>query len=386
MLRVYRFCVLVVVSALCAKAMGAAESSSPKIDRLRDRALHAGSYPTTRAALAELKSLGPEGQITARDVAGELLARDAAAIEQAAASAARTAPDEIRAADETLARLRPLALATIGKPAKEDADGLARAREQYEQLTAAQAKVNAALTWADTIRQAMARRSQLLDIQRATTPQDDEAQLKATAENALAGLPALLIPPSIDLNKPMPGATAPNFRAWHYRASRQIEAYNEVIGPHICNAAEMEHLRILNGYREALGLLPLELDPRLTLAARKHSKDMVENNYFDHESPDRQQKTSEMRITRAGYAWDAMAENITMSIPPPDARQAFWSWFDSPGHHRNMISANFVAVGVGKWDGYWTQDFGHGARMSAASEAEREKAVSAARKGLSPQN
>jgi uncharacterized protein YkwD len=385
MFHICKFCVL---CGLVLAQSAAAESS--RIDALRDRALHAGSYPTTRAALTELESIGRDGETAAREVAGELLARDAAAIEQAAAAAAEMPAAQIRADEETLTRLRPLVLANLRSLTKEDAQALAKAREYYDQLTAAQARVNAALTCADTIRQAMGRRPQLLDAaarRQASPQQADEAKLKSTADKALAALPALIIPPSSDLSRPLPNPSEPNFRAWHYRASRQIDAYNDGIAPRFCNAAEIEHLRILNGYREALGLLPLELDPRLTLAARKHSRDMVEQNYFDHESPDPQQRTSEMRIARAGYAWDAMAENITMSIPPPDARQAFWSWFDSPGHQRNMISANFAAVGIGKWDGYWTQDFGHGARrLSGAPQEEQKKAIAAANDELSPQD
>jgi uncharacterized protein YkwD len=384
-MNVWKACALCVV-AILVRATTAAEP--PKIQALRERALHVGSYPTTRAALAELKSMGREGETAAREVAVDLLARDAKAIENAAA-AAKTAPEDFRAANETLARLRPLALAHLRALGHEDAEGLAKARGYYQQLTAAQATVNAALGCADIVRQALARRPQLLELARpaikSQAPYDDEANLQATADKALAALPALIIPPSIDLNRPMPNPGSPSFQAWHYCASRQIEAYNDAISPRVCGAPEMEHLRILNGYREALGLLPLELDPRLTLAARKHSRDMVEQNYFDHDSPDPQQKTSEMRITRAGYNWDAMAENITMSIPPPDARQAFWSWFDSPGHHRNMISAHFVAIGVGKWDGHWTQDFAHGVRLSAAKETEREKVIEAVNAELAPQ-
>src|SRR5207248_2014611 len=117
-------------------AAAAAEPS--KIDELRERALNGSApFPTTRAALAEMKAMGRPGEAALREVARELLDRDAAAIKRAVAAAERIDTDSCRAAEQTLARLRPLALENIKKLDHDDPDSMAKAREYYQQLTAA---------------------------------------------------------------------------------------------------------------------------------------------------------------------------------------------------------------------------------------------------------
>src|SRR5205823_3169531 len=71
---------------------------------------------------------------------------------------------------------------------------------------------------------------------------------------------------------------------WFYRMCRQIEAYN-VGFENLLDKEEIANVRATNAYREALGILPVELDARLIQAARRHSKEMVELKYFSHHSP-----------------------------------------------------------------------------------------------------
>jgi hypothetical protein len=48
-------------------------------------------------------------------------------------------------------------------------------------------------------------------------------------------------------------------------------------------------------------------------------------------------------------------------------------WFDSPPHHVNMVRQNATQIGVGRWKGHWTQNFGIGPRLMFAAEAERNR-------------
>lgn len=98
---------------------------------------------------------------------------------------------------------------------------------------------------------------------------------------------------------------------------------------------------------------------RLATAARGHSSDMAAHDYFSHTSRDGTTFTT--RITRAGYAWSAAGENIAAGYPT--AAAVVDGWLSSYGHCLNLMSGDFVDLGVGFASGasfgsYWTQDFG----------------------------
>lgn len=106
---------------------------------------------------------------------------------------------------------------------------------------------------------------------------------------------------------------------------------------------------------------PLSMNASLRIAARLHSQDMANNNYFSHVSQDG--RTFDQRIQNAGYASNTLGENIAAG--PPTAEGAMDGWMNSPGHCVNIMSAPFRAIGVGygyrsgsTYTNYWTQDFG----------------------------
>jgi uncharacterized protein YkwD len=104
---------------------------------------------------------------------------------------------------------------------------------------------------------------------------------------------------------------------------------------------------------------PLRHDPALRCAARLHSKDMHDRDFFAHDSPDG--TTPWARMEAAGYAWSRAGENIAWGYRTPAAVVA--GWLASPGHCRNILAAGFRDLGVGYYEGasggpWWTQDFG----------------------------
>lgn len=146
---------------------------------------------------------------------------------------------------------------------------------------------------------------------------------------------------------------------WLYKAARTIERYNL---DHATEntPGEFEVLLKVNEYREALGLLPLELDPRLIDAARQHSRWMVESGNFSHESDLPGRKTHGQRMDRVGYKWRSAGENLAFGTGELNTPQAmFTGWFDSPGHHRTMLG-DYIHLGVGQYENHWTQNFGLG--------------------------
>ncbi len=107
----------------------------------------------------------------------------------------------------------------------------------------------------------------------------------------------------------------------------------------------------------------LTLNAALTCAARLHSVDMFERDFFDHVNPDGVEPSQ--RVTEAGYEWGWTGENIAYGYPSPDA--VMEGWLDSDGHCSNIMSANYAEIGIGYYPGeaglrsnahFWTQNFG----------------------------
>jgi uncharacterized protein YkwD len=116
-------------------------------------------------------------------------------------------------------------------------------------------------------------------------------------------------------------------------------------------AIEQSMLAQLNGYRVSRGLVPLKTSANLTRAARFHSRDMAENGYFDHTSPDGEQFFS--RLTRFGYHWmgagEAIGEASGLSDADDAATSAITMWQHSPPHNKILLTASYRNVGIGAW-------------------------------------
>ncbi|AQG79433.1 CAP domain-containing protein [Spirosoma montaniterrae] len=105
----------------------------------------------------------------------------------------------------------------------------------------------------------------------------------------------------------------------------------------------------------------LSLNTQLNAASDKHALDMATNNYFSHTGRDGSQPWD--RMTREGYVWRAAGENIAAGYTT--TRAVVDGWLRSPGHCRNIMSANFKDLGVGyaysagsTYRHYWVTNFG----------------------------
>lgn len=122
---------------------------------------------------------------------------------------------------------------------------------------------------------------------------------------------------------------------------------------------EQQMVSLINQARSSAGLPPLQVNSQLTSAARAKSKDMVDNNYFNHHSPTYGSFTNLLR--QYGVSYSAAAENIAMNSDG-NVNSAHNMLMNSPGHRANILGANFRSVGVGihvRSDGthYYTQLF-----------------------------
>jgi uncharacterized protein YkwD len=135
------------------------------------------------------------------------------------------------------------------------------------------------------------------------------------------------------------------------------------------NGYEKRVLDLHNWARADYGLQQLCVHPALTDAARAHSQEMLDWDYFGHESSDG--GTTEGRLesygyTSYGYSYWAIGENIgwgTGYKALPDRR--FEEWIASSDHYPNILSEDFDEIGIGVRTGYsyddgtmYTVDFG----------------------------
>ena len=94
----------------------------------------------------------------------------------------------------------------------------------------------------------------------------------------------------------------------------------------------------------------LDVRPRLTAAAERHARDMVQRGYFSHVSPAGNDMVD--RLRRVGYlprdgAWTA-GEILSWGVlwrSTPEATVA--AWLDSPPHRAAMLDPRFTEIGAG---------------------------------------
>lgn len=124
------------------------------------------------------------------------------------------------------------------------------------------------------------------------------------------------------------------------------------------SAYQQEVLRLVNIERQKVGVAPLALDSSLSNVATVKSQDMIDKNYFDHNSPTYGSPFDMMK--QFGISYRAAGENIAYGQDSP--AEVMNSWMNSSGHRKNILSADFTHLGVGvakKSNGtiYWTQMF-----------------------------
>ena len=133
----------------------------------------------------------------------------------------------------------------------------------------------------------------------------------------------------------------------------------------IASAAETQAVELTNQLRQQHGCQPLHVSPELTAAARAHSQDMADHNYFAH--TDLAGHHSDWRAQQAGYTGIAGWENIGAGYQT--AEQMVNGWYNetppNDGHRRNLLNCSLTEVGIGyaantnsDYGIYWTQDFG----------------------------
>jgi uncharacterized protein YkwD len=99
---------------------------------------------------------------------------------------------------------------------------------------------------------------------------------------------------------------------------------------------------------------------QLRNAAKLHSKDMAEENFFSHTGSNGLSVGD--RATASDYSWNRVGENIAAG--QTSTSQVMAGWLNSPGHCINIMSAGFTEFGSAlvtatesDHSHYWTQVF-----------------------------
>ena len=105
---------------------------------------------------------------------------------------------------------------------------------------------------------------------------------------------------------------------------------------------EKEVFNLINNQRTQNGLSALKIDAEALNVARIKAKDLVDNNYFSHNSPIYGSPFDMLKSFKVSYksAGENLAGNSTNS-------GAVNAWMNSSGHRANILNSSFNYTGIG---------------------------------------
>jgi len=99
---------------------------------------------------------------------------------------------------------------------------------------------------------------------------------------------------------------------------------------------------LVNRERKKHGLLPLKLDEKLVELARLKSRDIVEKNYFSHQSPTYGSPFD--MLETFGIRYRMAAENLAGHQTVEEAHEGL---MNSENHRKNILTPSFTHIGIG---------------------------------------
>ncbi len=91
------------------------------------------------------------------------------------------------------------------------------------------------------------------------------------------------------------------------------------------------------------GLLPLQINVKLETSALVKTNDMIDKQYFEHDSPSGKSVSDLGRD--AGYEYVVMGENLALGVFE-ESTDVVKAWMQSPGHRANILNPNYQEIGV----------------------------------------
>ncbi|WP_194287268.1 CAP domain-containing protein [Gracilibacillus oryzae] len=110
---------------------------------------------------------------------------------------------------------------------------------------------------------------------------------------------------------------------------------------------------LTNEVRKSYGFGLLKWDDKASTAAKAHSKDMEQQNYFSHYrlNGDGLQE----RLMEAGAYYLSAGENIAANYV--DVPAVMHGWLNSEGHREALLKKEYTHLGTGTFKLYYTQNF-----------------------------
>lgn len=105
---------------------------------------------------------------------------------------------------------------------------------------------------------------------------------------------------------------------------------------------EQEVFNLINAQRTKNGLSSLKIDNEVQRVARIKAQDMVDNNYFSHNSPTYGSPFDMLKSFKISYktAGENIAGNSSNSA-------AVTAWMNSEGHRANILNSSYNYTGIG---------------------------------------
>lgn len=109
---------------------------------------------------------------------------------------------------------------------------------------------------------------------------------------------------------------------------------------------EQEVFKLINEQRTSNGLQALKIDNEVQNVARIKAKDMVQNNYFSHNSPTYGTPFNMLNSFKISYK--SAGENIAGNS---NNQAAVTAWMNSSGHRANILNNSYNYTGIGVVNG-----------------------------------
>lgn len=105
---------------------------------------------------------------------------------------------------------------------------------------------------------------------------------------------------------------------------------------------------LVNQGRQEAGVQPLAENKKLDLAAKLKAEDMVQKEYFSHQSPEG--ITPWRWFKTIGYNYKYAGENLAIGFF--DSQDVYSAWLDSPTHRDNLLNPKYKEVGTAVLSGF----------------------------------
>lgn len=126
----------------------------------------------------------------------------------------------------------------------------------------------------------------------------------------------------------------------------------------LAKSFELQNFDLVNAERVQHQLEPLNYSESISNTARKHSKDMADNRYFDHNNLSG--KSPFDRLKADGHDFNTAGENLAYG--QTSSIYAHEGLMNSLGHRKNILKQEFKTLGVGvdfneDRQPYWTENY-----------------------------